>query len=208
MLVLHADTYTHPRLPFRHCIWVRYWQPPSRIDPKAAASYLYMRALCADSSSDLRFLFRSDKREREEEEKKPISRKRAGGSLSNRVLLGRRIKRWLALVFFLTCSSSFFLFVFYDSLAGIGTIDALEVYLTKSSLWGAGDYLMALLGTVIISFAFHLFDRRELIRRHWVEIMSTAVISALFSMYSTAFAGRTLGIWEARVAYIHTCMHS
>ena len=52
---------------------------------------------------------------------------------------------------------------------------------------------MALLGTVILSFAFHLFDRRELIRRHWIEIMATAVVSALFSMYTTAFAGRALG---------------
>ncbi|CAN1247407.1 Plastidal glycolate/glycerate translocator 1, chloroplastic [Linum perenne] len=51
---------------------------------------------------------------------------------------------------------------------------------------------MGFLGSVILSFAFSMFKQRKLVRRHAAEIFTSITIATLFSLYSTAFAGRLL----------------
>eukprot|EP00850_Spirogloea_muscicola_P013520 SM000092S24488 [mRNA] locus=s92:212628:215262:+ [translate_table: standard] len=76
-------------------------------------------------------------------------------------------------------------------------------YLTKSaSNPGAGDLLMAFLGSVILSFAFAMFRQRkscltlvfllQLVRRHAAEIFTAVIAGSIFSLYSTSLAGRLL----------------
>ncbi|KAK3037657.1 hypothetical protein RJ639_030434 [Escallonia herrerae] len=81
----------------------------------------------------------------------------------------------------------------YLSKSGINPV--LGYYLTKaSSNPGAGDILMGFLGSVIISFAFSMFKQRKLVKRHAAEIFTSVIISALFSLYSTALIGRLVGL--------------
>ncbi len=53
---------------------------------------------------------------------------------------------------------------------------------------------MSLLGTVIISFGFRIYQQRDTMKRHATEILGATVLSALFSMFSTAFAAKALGL--------------
>ncbi|XP_078442074.1 plastidal glycolate/glycerate translocator 1, chloroplastic [Wolffia australiana] len=81
----------------------------------------------------------------------------------------------------------------YFSRSGLDAV--LGDYLTKNaSNPGAGDILMGFLGSVIISFAFSMFKQRKLVKRHAAEIFSSVVISTIFSLYSTAFVGRLIGL--------------
>lgn len=66
-------------------------------------------------------------------------------------------------------------------------------YLTESpSNPGAGDILMGFLGSVIISFAFSMFNQRKLVRRHAAEIFTSIAVASTFSLYSTAILGRVV----------------
>nr|GMD78176.1 plastidal glycolate/glycerate translocator 1, chloroplastic [Ipomoea batatas] len=79
--------------------------------------------------------------------------------------------------------------------SGSGLDPVLGYYLTKASANpGAGDILMGFLGSVIISFAFSMFKQRKLVKRHAAEIFTSVIISSLFSLYSTAFIGRLVGL--------------
>ncbi|XP_073002306.1 plastidal glycolate/glycerate translocator 1, chloroplastic [Typha latifolia] len=85
--------------------------------------------------------------------------------------------------------------VAYGYFSRSGTDAVLGNYLTKaSSNPGAGDILMGFLGSVIISFAFSMFKQRKLVKRHAAEIFSSVIIAAIFSLYSTAFIGRVIGL--------------
>ena len=59
---------------------------------------------------------------------------------------------------------------------------------------GAGDLLMSFLGVVILSFGFRIFGQRRLMRRHAPEIFGATTLSAAFSMFSTAYAAKVLGL--------------
>ena len=59
---------------------------------------------------------------------------------------------------------------------------------------GAGDLLMSFLGVVILSFGFKIFGQRRLMRRHAPEIFGSTVLSAAFSLFATAFAGKAIGL--------------
>ena len=59
---------------------------------------------------------------------------------------------------------------------------------------GAGDVLMNLLGVVIVSFGFRIYQQRLTMKRHAPEILGATLLSSLFSMFSTAFAARALGL--------------
>ncbi|KAK7407099.1 hypothetical protein VNO78_08741 [Psophocarpus tetragonolobus] len=79
------------------------------------------------------------------------------------------------------------------SKSGLGTV--LGYYLTKSSSNpGAGDILMAFLGSVILSFAFSMFKQRKLVKRHAAEIFTSVMFSTIFSLYSTALVGRLVAL--------------
>ncbi|KAL9447890.1 hypothetical protein AB3S75_015382 [Citrus x aurantiifolia] len=81
----------------------------------------------------------------------------------------------------------------YLSKSGLDPV--LGNYLTKvSSNPGAGDILMGFLGSVILSFAFSMFKQRKLVKRHAAEIFTSVILSTLFSLYSTALAGRLVGL--------------
>lgn len=81
----------------------------------------------------------------------------------------------------------------YLSKSGLDPV--LGNYLTKvSSNPGAGDILMGFLGSVILSFAFSMFKQRKLVKRHAAEIFMSVILSTLFSLYSTALAGRLVGL--------------
>lgn len=81
----------------------------------------------------------------------------------------------------------------YLSKSGLDPV--LGNYLTKvSSNPGAGDILMGFLGSVIFSFAFSMFKQRKLVKRHAAEIFTSVILSTLFSLYSTALAGRLVGL--------------
>ncbi|KZV25535.1 hypothetical protein F511_27520 [Dorcoceras hygrometricum] len=86
----------------------------------------------------------------------------------------------------------------YGKLSNCGLTPVLGYYLTKSSSNpGAGDLLMGFLGSVILSFAFSMFRQRKLVKRHASEIFTSVIISTLFSLYSTAFIGRLVGLEPA-----------
>ncbi|XP_021273890.1 plastidal glycolate/glycerate translocator 1, chloroplastic [Herrania umbratica] len=83
----------------------------------------------------------------------------------------------------------------FGYISQLGFDAVLGCYLTKvSSNPGAGDILMGFLGSVILSFAFSMFKQRKLVKRHAAEIFISIIISSLFSLYSTALAGRLVGL--------------
>jgi hypothetical protein len=59
---------------------------------------------------------------------------------------------------------------------------------------GGGDALMSLLGLVIISFGFRVYTQRETMRRHFPEIVGATILSSVFSLFSTAFAAKAIGL--------------
>lgn len=59
---------------------------------------------------------------------------------------------------------------------------------------GAGDLLMSLLGVVIISFGFRVYTQRDTMQRHFPEIVGATVLSSVFSLFSTAFAAKAVGL--------------
>lgn len=65
------------------------------------------------------------------------------------------------------------------------------------SAMGAGDILMAFLGSVIVSFAFKVYGARKIIKRHALEIFTCLVGTSTFAMFSTAFLGRLIGLTPA-----------
>jgi len=80
---------------------------------------------------------------------------------------------------------------------GAGYEAVLASYLTKGAggaAAGAGDGLMALLGVVILSYAFRIHAQRALVQRHAAEIGGAAVGSAAISMFGTAAAARAAGL--------------
>ncbi|XP_017216286.1 plastidal glycolate/glycerate translocator 1, chloroplastic-like [Daucus carota subsp. sativus] len=83
----------------------------------------------------------------------------------------------------------------FGFLSRAGFYNVLGDYLTKvPSNPGAGDILMGLLNSVILSFAFSMYKQKKLVRRHASEIFTAVIISALFSLYSTALVGRLVGL--------------
>lgn len=80
---------------------------------------------------------------------------------------------------------------------GTGYISVLRFYLLKGSgtgLMGAGDVLMAFLGSVILSFGFRIFSQREIMKRHRYEVFGCVMVSAIFSLLVTTLAGRLIGL--------------
>ena len=71
--------------------------------------------------------------------------------------------------------------------------------------WGAGDWLMSLLGVVILSFGFKIFGQRRLMKRHAPEIFGSVILSAAFSLLSTAFMCRVMGLSPGTV--LSWCFH-
>ncbi|BBN19612.1 hypothetical protein MPTK1_8g12090 [Marchantia polymorpha subsp. ruderalis] len=96
----------------------------------------------------------------------------------------------------ITCAVTADLAAFiYGKVTGVGFEGALKYYMTKQAgNPGAGDIYMGFLGSVILSFAFSMFRQRVLVKRHAAEIFSAVIASSLFSMYSTAAAGRLIGL--------------
>ena len=87
---------------------------------------------------------------------------------------------------------------------GDGWMGTLSLYRTgvpfgleTVSLLGAGDLLMTFLGSVILSFAFKVFEARSIIARHAVEIFGCLISTSVFAMFTTAFAGKLLGLSAA-----------
>lgn len=90
------------------------------------------------------------------------------------------------------------------ALTGDGWMKMLSLYRTgvpfgleTISGLGAGDILMTFLGSVILSFAFKVYGARKIIARHAVEIFGCLVSTSLFAMFSTAVAGKALGLSSA-----------
>ncbi|KAJ8426757.1 hypothetical protein Cgig2_029426 [Carnegiea gigantea] len=83
----------------------------------------------------------------------------------------------------------------YGYISKSGFDEILGCYLTNASRDpGAGDVLMGFLGSVIISFAFSMFKQRKLMKRHAAEIFTSIIVGTIFSLYSTALAGRLVGL--------------
>jgi hypothetical protein len=59
---------------------------------------------------------------------------------------------------------------------------------------GGGDALMSLLGVVIISFGFRVYTQRDTMKRHFPEIVGATILSSIFSLFSTAFAAKAIGL--------------
>ena len=90
------------------------------------------------------------------------------------------------------------------AVTGDGWMGTLSLYRTgvpfgleSISLLGAGDLLMTFLGSVILSFAFKVFEARRIIARHAVEIFGCLISTSVFAMFTTAFAGKLLGLSAA-----------
>eukprot|EP00878_Enallax_costatus_P011408 GHUV01011911.1.p1 GENE.GHUV01011911.1~~GHUV01011911.1.p1 ORF type:complete len:377 (+),score=93.92 GHUV01011911.1:1322-2452(+) len=83
----------------------------------------------------------------------------------------------------------------HGKLMGWSYIKAQQVYLAKGAgPMGAGDLLMGLLGIVIISFGFRIYTQRDTMKRHFPEIFGATVLSSIFSLFSTAFAAKAVGL--------------
>jgi len=78
--------------------------------------------------------------------------------------------------------------------SGAPFLGVLGSYKMGLAFTGAGDVLMGMLGSVILSFAFQMYARRGLILRHAGEMIGACLASALFGMFSTAALGRLLGL--------------
>eukprot|EP00775_Hariotina_reticulata_P011013 gene11013-11167_t len=84
------------------------------------------------------------------------------------------------------------------SLLGWSYTKAQQMYLAKGAgPMGAGDALMGLLGIVIISFGFRIYTQRDTMKRHFPEIFGATILSSVFSLFSTAFAAKALGLSSA-----------
>lgn len=80
-------------------------------------------------------------------------------------------------------------------LRGLAYDAAQTVYLAKGAgPLGAGDLLMSLLGVVIVSFGFRVYTQRDTMRRHFPEIVGATLLSSIFSLFSTAFAAKAIGL--------------
>jgi putative effector of murein hydrolase len=53
---------------------------------------------------------------------------------------------------------------------------------------------MSLLGVVIVSFGLRIYGQRDTARRHAPEIFGATALSSLFSLFSTAFAAKAVGL--------------
>lgn len=53
---------------------------------------------------------------------------------------------------------------------------------------------MSLLGLVIISFGFRVYTQRDTMKRHFPEIVGATFLSSIFSLFSTAFAAKAIGL--------------
>jgi len=53
---------------------------------------------------------------------------------------------------------------------------------------------MSLLGLVIISFGFRVYTQRDTMKRHFPEIVGATILSSVFSLFSTAFAAKAVGL--------------
>jgi putative effector of murein hydrolase len=82
------------------------------------------------------------------------------------------------------------------ALRGLSYAASQSAYLNKGAqpLMGAGDALMSLLGVVIVSFGFRIYTQRDTARRHAPEIFGATALSSLFSLFSTAFAAKAVGL--------------
>ncbi len=76
--------------------------------------------------------------------------------------------------------------------------------LQGQGMMGAGDLLMSFLGVVILSFGFRIFGQRRLMKRHAPEIFGATILSATFSMFSTALAARAMGLAPGSPQHFHT----
>lgn len=81
-------------------------------------------------------------------------------------------------------------------LSAIPFADVLSVYYMRGaaqlSSWGAGNYLAALLGPAVITFAFQMDARRILVLQRFVEIVGTSVVATLGGLFGTAAVARAL----------------
>jgi putative effector of murein hydrolase len=59
---------------------------------------------------------------------------------------------------------------------------------------GAGSALMAMLAVVVLCDGQRVFLQRRIVRRHAVEIFGTIILSALFSLFATAFLASLAGL--------------
>ncbi|GBF88340.1 plastidal glycolate glycerate translocator, chloroplastic [Raphidocelis subcapitata] len=83
----------------------------------------------------------------------------------------------------------------YGAVRGLSYDVSQKVYLAKGAgPLGAGDLLMSLLGVVIVSFGFRVYTQRDTMKRHFPEIVGATVLSSAFSLFSTAFAAKALGL--------------
>ncbi|KAG2487871.1 hypothetical protein HYH03_013584 [Edaphochlamys debaryana] len=81
----------------------------------------------------------------------------------------------------------------HGAVYGVAYDTSLKMYYSKGAgLMGAGDFLMAFLGCVIVSFGFRIYQQRETMKRHYPEILGATLLSAIFSFFSTAFAAKAL----------------
>lgn len=69
---------------------------------------------------------------------------------------------------------------------------------------GAGDILLFLLGPAVMSLSISMYDKRDLIRTNFVQILAAISTSALGGLFGTAMAVRLLGLASAdlRVALL------
>ncbi|KAI8465751.1 MAG: hypothetical protein J3K34DRAFT_78877 [Monoraphidium minutum] len=83
----------------------------------------------------------------------------------------------------------------HGALTGLSYDAAQTVYLAKGAgPMGAGDLLMSFLGLVIVSFGFRVYTQRGTMGRHFPEIAGATVLSSGFSLFSSAFMAKALGL--------------
>jgi len=96
-----------------------------------------------------------------------------------------------------TIGTVLFAMLVFARLSGLGFFAVLAEYLTKgqcNACLGGGDLLMNVLGPAILSFAFQIYARRDLIREHAIEVFGTTTVASIASLFGTALVSRLAGV--------------
>jgi len=86
--------------------------------------------------------------------------------------------------------------VAFSTLTALPLYGVLRGYLVPGgSAWSApGNLLLFMLGPATLSFSFQMFSRRQLMAKSAAAVSAVTAVSASFGLFSTALAGRLLGL--------------
>jgi len=82
-------------------------------------------------------------------------------------------------------------------ITGLPYAQELGTYTMKSmspSSFGAGDVLLFLLGPAVVSLSISMFQKRQLVKDNFEEVVAGSVFSSILGLMGTSFLARAVGI--------------